>query len=173
MFVSFASSYWAVWTCSTGNVSLSARWARRGKTRCRSQCGMIVFERSYSAILRIDEQRGEVVGKESELVVVKSLLAVRASAKKMTCQIGTARTWRTRCASSAYRHVLLILLLPPPPPPSSSPPKMTAITRNLPWFIKDLGVSIVGQVRTLILSTRPEADHVLRNATRPSSRTWM
>jgi len=25
---------------------------------------------------------------------------------------------------------------------------MTAITRNLPWFIKDLGVSIVGRVRT-------------------------
>ena len=26
---------------------------------------------------------------------------------------------------------------------------MTAITRNLPWFIRDLGVSIVGQVRLL------------------------
>jgi len=24
---------------------------------------------------------------------------------------------------------------------------MTTITRNLPWFVKDLGVSIVGQVR--------------------------
>jgi len=26
---------------------------------------------------------------------------------------------------------------------------MTAITKNLPWFVKDLGVSIVGQVRTV------------------------
>ena len=25
---------------------------------------------------------------------------------------------------------------------------MTSITRNLPWFIKDLGISIVGKVRT-------------------------
>src|ERR1700753_3948761 len=24
---------------------------------------------------------------------------------------------------------------------------MTAITRNLPWFVKDFGVSIIGQVR--------------------------
>ena len=28
---------------------------------------------------------------------------------------------------------------------------MTAITRNLPWFVKDLGVSIVGQVRVCVL----------------------
>jgi hypothetical protein len=24
---------------------------------------------------------------------------------------------------------------------------MTTVTRNLPWFIKDLGISIIGQVR--------------------------
>lgn len=34
-----------------------------------------------------------------------------------------------------------------PPIRSGVPLAMTAITRNLPWFVKDLGVSIVGQVR--------------------------
>ena len=31
---------------------------------------------------------------------------------------------------------------------------MTAITRNLPWFIRDLGVSIVGQVNNAKNSTK-------------------
>lgn len=35
---------------------------------------------------------------------------------------------------------------------SGAPLAMTAITRNLPWFVKDLGVSIVGQVHTGRLS---------------------
>ena len=28
---------------------------------------------------------------------------------------------------------------------------MTAITRNLPWFIKDVGVAIVGSVRAFVV----------------------
>lgn len=34
---------------------------------------------------------------------------------------------------------------------------MTSITRNLPWFIKDLGISIVGKVR---ISSSPGASNV-------------
>ena len=34
---------------------------------------------------------------------------------------------------------------------------MTSITRNLPWFIKDLGISIVGKVR---ISSSPAASNV-------------
>lgn len=34
---------------------------------------------------------------------------------------------------------------------------MTSITRNLPWFIKDLGISIVGKVR---MSSPPAASNV-------------
>jgi hypothetical protein len=30
---------------------------------------------------------------------------------------------------------------------------MTTITRNLPWFIRDLGVSVVGQVLLLLLES--------------------
>jgi mannose-P-dolichol utilization defect protein 1 len=39
---------------------------------------------------------------------------------------------------------------------------MTSITRNLPWFIKDLGISIVGKVR---ISSSPAAPNVISDIT--------
>lgn len=40
---------------------------------------------------------------------------------------------------------------------------MTAITRNLPWFVKDLGVSIVGQVRARALpALLPATDRAIQ-----------
>ena len=54
MLVPLASSYWATWTCSTGNIDISDRWASSGKDKCLSRYGIIVFERSYSAIVDDD-----------------------------------------------------------------------------------------------------------------------
>ena len=37
---------------------------------------------------------------------------------------------------------------------------MTAITQNLPWFIKDLGISIVGEVCILYSNIDKESSQV-------------
>jgi mannose-P-dolichol utilization defect protein 1 len=38
---------------------------------------------------------------------------------------------------------------------------MTAITQNLPWFVKDLGISIVGEVCFLYSNIDEESSQVL------------
>ena len=58
--------------------------------------------------------------------------------------IGVHVMQHPRCKSHPHTFKEFVIA----PIHSGAPLAMTAITRNLPWFIKDLGVSIVGQVCT-------------------------
>lgn len=71
----------------------------------------------------------------------------------LDCQKEAGSTWADRRARDGNFHVSnfpshAISEFVIAPIRSSDPLVMTAITRNLPWFVKDLGVSIIGQVRT-------------------------
>lgn len=140
MFVSFASSYWAFWTSSAGKSSFSTRWARSGKTRCLSQWGMTVLVRSYSAIF-VDAGGG---GAERRGPVLRTLRAMKSSKLWLPDWASVhARGRRARGHDTrpARRWIALLRLS------LAVACAMTAITRSLPWFVNDLGVSIVGQVR--------------------------
>jgi len=58
---------------------------------------------------------------------------------------------------------------------SCHPTTMTAITQNLPWFISDLGISIIGQVSAFSLksSVSIALNILFRNVTPRWSRTSM
>jgi hypothetical protein len=85
---------------------------------------------------------GIVRGKVKDKIVLH--LMIEKEFGKCLEIIGVHVTQHPRCKSHPHTFKEFVIA----PIRSGAPLAMTAITRNFPWFIKDLGVSIIGQVRT-------------------------